>query len=143
MSEQRSSLQRSPRSLAEEQVLRGLEQLPPGYEVLTGSRLQIPEVPGGESTMSYEPDFEVRRPDGSRVVIEVKTGKSLSMVNLSRFVKFNELINAAGKSFLVLVWGGDYFPARLSAMPEFETLHIEAVHSSSDVLQAVQTESRK
>ncbi|WP_373988124.1 hypothetical protein [Duganella sp. BuS-21] len=143
MSEQRSILQRSPRSLAEEQVLRGLEQLPPGYEVLMGSRLQIPEVPGGESLISYEPDFEVCRPDGSRVVIEVKTGKSLSMVNLSRFVKFNELINAAGKNFLVLVWGNDHFPDRLSVMPEFETLHIEAVDSDSDVVQAVQGEFRK
>lgn len=139
----RSNLDRSPRSLAEEHVLRGLEQLPAGYDVLNGSRLQIPEVPEGEAAMSYEPDFEVRRPDGLSIVIEVKTGRSLSMVNLSRFIKFDELINAAGKRFLVLVWGDDDFPQRLSAMPEFKGLHIKTVRSSSDVLQAVQTEFPK
>jgi hypothetical protein len=97
-------------------------------------------MPGGESSMSYEPDFEICGPDGNRVVIEVKSSASLSMVNLSRFVKFNELIHADGKGFLVLVWGGDSVGSRPSAMPEFDALHIEVVGTDADVVKAVKSE---
>ena len=97
-------------------------------------------MPGGESSMSYEPDFEICGPDGSRVVIEVKSSASLSIVNLSRFVKFNELIHADGKRFLVLVWGDDGVGARPSAMPEFEALHIQVVGTEAEVVKVVKSE---
>lgn len=143
MSEPRLLRPLSLLSMAEEQVLRALETLPPEYEILRGSRLQIPGVPGGESSISYEPDFEICGPNGNRVVIEVKTSTSLSMVNLSRFVKFNELIHATGKGFLVLVWGNDRVGARPSTMPEFKALHIQVVQTDFDVVQAVKDEFLK
>jgi hypothetical protein len=137
MIEPRSDRPRSPLSLAEERVLRALETLSPEYQISMGSRLQIPSVPGGESAISYEPDFEIAGPDGSHIVIEVKTGKSLSMVNLLRFVKFNELIRAAGKGFLVLVWGDDHVAPRPRGMPEVEALPIQMVRTDSEVVKAV------
>lgn len=131
---------RSPLSLSEEAVLQALKTLPPEYEVLPGSRLEIPAVSGGESAIMYEPDFEIAGPGGRRLVIEVKTSKSLSMPNLARFLKVNELIHAAGKGFLVLVWGADRVRAGPSSMPEFEALHIQVVQTDSDVLHAIKNE---
>ena len=140
MIEPKSDRPRSPLSLAEEKVLLALETLPPEYEVTRGTRLQFRSGQVEDFPVSYEPDFEVCGPGGYRVVVEVKSDPSLSLVNLSRFVRINELIRAAGNGFLLLVWGGDRLGTRATTMPEFGALHIRPVKTESDVVQAVRNE---
>lgn len=140
MTEPRLGRLRMPLSFAEERVLRALETLPPEYQITMGTRFQFPSWQPEGFPISYEPDFEITDFEGRRIVVEAKSAASLSLANLSRFVKISEMIRATGRGFLLLVWGENHPGFRTSALPEFMTLNIRDVQTDSDVMQAVRSE---
>lgn len=85
---------------SESWVLSALKGLPAEYEVQVNPR-GLPDQ--YLSALRYEPDFVVIRPDGRKLIIEVKSPLSLSMSNMARLAHIGRAAQMHNDRFLVLV----------------------------------------
>jgi hypothetical protein len=121
----------------EEEVLRALTSLPPGFEVASGERLTVTSR-SGDTSYSYEPDIVVTGPDGKQVILECKSSRALSVANLARLLPISDSVRARGYGFLLLVNDdSDNRYWRTNASTNFEKLHIKATENESDVVKSV------
>lgn len=123
-----------PLTVFERDVLSALEMLPSQYEVqVTPSDLGFP---GGEQTFRYEPDFVVTGPDGRRVIIEVKSSRSLSWSNLAKLAAIGRTAERHGDKFVVFVLGAE--AATPASRPQgLERLNLSFVVDRAEIKKKV------
>lgn len=124
---------------AEQEVLRALQALPPGYR--TTRDAECLTIRRGNIAYSYETDFVVHDPAGRRLFVEVKTASSLSWSNLAKLVEIKREATNAGSALLVIVPGGQAEEWR-RFVSEFNDVRFSYSNDEQGTIHAVLDASR-
>jgi len=120
----------------ESDILKALKQLETrGYDVR--SQVGQLDIEFGGAAKWYEPDFIVVSPDGKRLIVEVKSQRSLSLENIAKLMVIARQAKAAGDRLLVFVpdAGASHTASRFT--DNADGLKISYANSPTKVVPAV------
>jgi hypothetical protein len=115
----------------EQDVLDALSGLPDEYSVKPRP-LEMSFVRDGVS-YHYEPDFVVEGPHGRKLIVEVKSLRSLSLANLAKLSVISQQAQAEGRDFIVLVPDARPSDPLRSSLLGAQDLHIVRVGERSEI----------
>jgi hypothetical protein len=122
-------------SATELEVFNALSRLPDGYTIeASPARISFDYDGAG---FRYEPDFIVTSPDGSQLIIDVKSSASLSLMNLAKLVEINKRVEKYGAHFLLIIFDGRGTSSLTKSTTQIENLNVSYVHNFVEIQEAV------